>query len=430
MRKRLTVLTVGCKANFADSASIAREAMSAGFEVVSPLEPADVIVVNSCTVTHRADRDSRALVRRARRDHPHASVILTGCYAQASPRAREALLEVDHWVGLGEEGVLGSVLRQIGDGAPARPHPLSEYAADLLLGHRRTFLKIQDGCDFSCAYCVVPMVRGGNRSLPEKEILEKAVEAERDGARELVLTGIHVGLYGADRGEKDALARLIAVLLNETERTRLRLSSIEPAEITEGLLDAISGSGRVCPHLHIPLQSGCDRTLSRMRRPYRAGRYADVVARVVARVPDVQVGADVIAGFPGETQADFEETVRFLCDVPVNYFHVFPYSARGGTESAQWPDDVHAREKKERVAILLHLDAKKRTAFLRDRVGKELEVLAETVHPGRGELSGTSGNYVEVTFPGEITEVGGLFRVRACSIRGRGLAGKRDERNV
>ncbi|OGP78094.1 MAG: tRNA (N(6)-L-threonylcarbamoyladenosine(37)-C(2))-methylthiotransferase MtaB [Deltaproteobacteria bacterium RBG_19FT_COMBO_60_16] len=430
MRKRLTVLTVGCKANFADSASIVREAMSAGFEVVSPAEPADVIVVNSCTVTHRADRDSRALARRARRDHPHASVILTGCYAQASPRAREALHEVDHWVGLGEEGALGSVFRQIGDGDPARPHPLSEYAADLLLGHRRTFLKIQDGCDFSCAYCVVPMVRGGNRSLPEKEILEKAVEAERDGARELVLTGIHVGLYGADRGEKEALAQLIAVLLNETERTRLRLSSIEPAEITEGLLDAISGSRRVCPHLHIPLQSGCDRTLSRMRRPYRAGQYADVVGRVVARVPDAQVGADVIAGFPGETKADFEETVRFLCDVPVNYFHVFPYSAREGTESARWPDDVHAREKKERVAILLHLDAKKRTAFLRDQVGKELEVLAETVHPGRGELSGTSGNYVEVTFPGEITEVGGLFRVRACSIRGRGLAGKRDERNV
>jgi len=430
MRKRLTVVTVGCKANFADSASLVREATSAGFEVVSPAEAADVVIVNSCTVTHRADRDSRALVRRARRDHPHASVILTGCYAQTSPKTRETLHEVDHWIGIREAGALSEVLRQIGGDGPAGPHPLSEYAADLLLGHRRTFLKIQDGCDFSCAYCVVPLARGGNRSLPEKEIVEKAVASERDGARELVLTGIHVGLYGADRGEKDALARLLIVLLKETERTRLRLSSIEPEEVTESLLDVISGNKRICPHLHIPLQSGCDKTLSRMRRPYRADGYANVVGRVVARIPDVQVGADVIAGFPGETQADFENTVRFLGRVPVNYLHVFPYSAREGTESAQWPDDVSAREKKERVARLLQLDAGKRTAFLRSSVGKELEVLAETVRLDRGGLSGYSGNYVEVIFPGESNEVGGLFRVRATSIRGRGLAGKREERNV
>jgi threonylcarbamoyladenosine tRNA methylthiotransferase MtaB len=429
MRKRLTVLTVGCKANFADSASIVREAMSAGFEVVSPAEPADVVVVNSCTVTHRADRDSRSLVRRARRDHPHASVILTGCYAQTSRGAGETLHEVNHWIGMGNAGALGSVLREISGDGTAGLQPLSEYEADLLLGRRRTFLKIQDGCDAFCAYCIVPLARGGNRSLPEKEILDKAVAAERDGARELVLTGIHVGLYGADRGEKDSIARLLLILLKETEWTRLRLSSIEPAEITENLLDAISGNKRICPHLHIPLQSGCDRTLSRMRRPYRSRRYAEVVGRVVARVPDVQVGADVIAGFPGETRADFEETMRFLGDVPINYLHVFPYSAREGTESARWPDDVPSREKKDRVAQLLQMDARRRTAFLRSLVGKNLEVLAETVHPDRGELSGTSGNYVEVTFPGESAEIGGLFRVRAISAGGRGLAGKRDERN-
>jgi threonylcarbamoyladenosine tRNA methylthiotransferase MtaB len=429
MRKRLTVLTVGCKANFADSASIVREAMSAGFEVVSPAEPADVVVVNSCTVTHRADRDSRALVRRARRDHPQASVILTGCYAQTSRRAGETLHEVDHWIGAENAGTLGSVLRNIrGDGS-AGLQPPSEYGAGLLLGRRRTFLKIQDGCDSFCAYCIVPLARGRNRSLPEKEILEKAVAAERDGARELVLTGIHVGLYGTDRGERDSLARLLLALLKETERTRLRLGSIEPAEITENLLDAIADNKRICPHLHVPMQSGCDRTLSRMRRPYRSRQYADIVGRVVARVPDVQIGADVIAGFPGETRTDFEDTIRFLGDVPVNYLHVFPYSAREGTESARWPDDVPSREKKERIAQLLQLGAGKRTAFHRSLVGKSLEVLAETVHPGRGELSGTSGNYVDVAFPGESAEIGGLFRVRAVSAGGRGLAGERDERN-
>ena len=429
MRKRLTVLTVGCKANFADSASIVREAISAGFEVVPPAEPADVVIVNSCTVTHRADRDCRALVRRARRDRPLASIIMTGCYAQVSPKDRESLREVDHWIGIADPGALGAVMRRIGGGEAKGTQPVSEYAADLLLGHRRTFLKIQDGCDFACAYCVVPLARGGNRSLPEKEIVAKAVAAERDGARELVLTGIHLGLYGADRGEKDALARLIDVLLKETVKVRLRISSVEPAEVTDCLLEAVAGSDRVCPHLHIPLQSGCDRTLGRMRRPYTASRYAEVAGRAAARVPGVQLGADVIAGFPGETGEDFEETIRFLLGVPVNYVHVFPYSPREGTESAKMRDDVPAREKKERVARLLRIDSSKRDEYLRSLLGKELEVLAETADKDGQALSGYSGNYVEVTFPGKADGVGGLFRVRAKAVRGRGLEGIRDDGN-
>jgi threonylcarbamoyladenosine tRNA methylthiotransferase MtaB len=328
-------------------------------------------------------------------------------------------------VGIGEEDALGSLLRRIGGGGPAEPASFSEYAADLLLGHRRYFLKIQDGCDFHCAYCVVPLARGKSRSLPPKEIFGKAIEAEREGARELVLTGIHIGLYGADRGDKDGLADLVGSILQETETVRLRLSSVEPMELTEKLVDTIAGSRRVCPHLHIPLQSGCDRTLSRMRRPYDAGKYAEVVSRVADKVENVQTGADVIAGFPGETAEDFEETVRFLERVPVHYLHVFPYSAREGTESAQWPDDVPSREKKERVARLLRLDARKRAAFLEGQVGRELEVLAETVRPGKGGVSGTSGNYVAVTFPGGTADIGGLFRVRAARVAGKGMAGER-----
>ncbi|NJD63478.1 MAG: tRNA (N(6)-L-threonylcarbamoyladenosine(37)-C(2))-methylthiotransferase MtaB [Deltaproteobacteria bacterium] len=425
MRKRLTVVTVGCKANFADSASIARDATAAGFEVVSPAAHPDVIVVNSCTVTHRADRDSRAFVRRARRDHPGATVILTGCYAQTSPDERRRLPEADHWVGIGEEGALGLLLQRIGGGTPADPAPFSEYAADLLLGHRRYFLKIQDGCDFHCAYCVVPLARGKSRSLSPEEILGKAAEAEREGARELVLTGIHIGLYGTDRGEKEGLADLIGSLLKETETVRLRLSSVEPMELTEKLIETIAGSERICPHLHIPLQSGCDKTLSRMRRPYDTGKFAEVVSRVADKVENVQIGADVIAGFPGETAEDFEETVRFLERIPVHYLHVFPYSAREGTESAQWPDDVHSREKKERVARLLRLDAQKRAAFLEGQVGRVLEVLAEAVLPGKGEVSGTSGNYVEVTIPGGSADIGGLLKVRAARVAGKGVAGER-----
>ncbi len=424
MRKRLKVLTVGCKANFADSASIVRAAVSEGFDVVSPSDPADVVVLNSCTVTHRADRDSRALARRARRENPGAALVLTGCYAQVAPEDRRTLPEVDHWIGLADSGTLASLLREIGGGSgESGPDAISEHAADLLLGHRRTFLKIQDGCDFRCAYCIVPVARGDSRSRPEEEIVDRAVRAERDGAREIVLTGIHIGLYGTDRGGRDALAGLLSRLLAKTSAARFRLGSVEPMEITEPLLAAIAGNSRVCPHLHVPLQSGCDRTLSRMRRPYGAARYAEVVSRAAAMIPDIQTGADVIAGFPGEKQDDFEETVRFLRDVPVDYLHVFPYSARRGTESAGWPDDVPAAEKKERVARLLALDASMREAFLRRQEGKGLDVLAETVHHGRGELSGRAGNYAEVSFPGPPDGVGRIFRVRVVASRGTRLVG-------
>ena len=430
MRRRLTVHTVGCKSNFADSASIAREGIAAGFEVVPPTEPADVVIVNSCTVTHRADRDSRALIRRARRANPGALVVMTGCYAQNSPHAMEKLPEVDRWIGIGDPGAIAAILRDFAGAAPAATVRLSEYASDLLLGHRRTFLKIQDGCDFSCAYCVVPLVRGKNRSMPRNEILEKALAAENDGAREIVLTGIHAGLYGADRGERDGLAGLLTLLLRETSHARFRLGSIEPMEVTGALLEAMAGSPRVCRHLHIPLQSGSDRTLSMMRRPYDARKFEETVFRGASILPGVQMGADVIAGFPGETRDDFEETVRLLESLPVNYLHVFPYSSRPGTESAGWPDDVSPREKKERVSYLLRIDREKRAAFIRKQVGAELEVLAETAHPGRGELSGYSGNYLEVSFPGESRETGGLFRVRVTSARGKGLAGQREERDV
>ncbi len=429
MRKRLTVLTVGCKANFADSACIAREAVSAGFEVVPNAGPTDVVVINSCTVTHRADRDCRALVRRARREHPTASIILTGCYAQTSPDGKENLPEVDHWLGIGEAAGLVPILRRIGGGGAGSPR-LSEFSAGLLLGHRRTFLKIQDGCDFHCAYCVVPAARGKSRSLAEKEIVEMAVAAEEDGARELVLTGIHVGLYGADRGEKDGLARLVAVLLRETTLARIRLSSIEPMEVTDGLLAGIAGQPRVCRHLHVPMQSGSDRTLDRMRRPYGAARFAAVVENISARMQGVQIGADVIAGFPGETDEDFEETVRILAGLPVHYLHVFPYSPRPGTESARWRDDVPASVKKGRVSRLLRLDGSMRKDYLQAQVGKDLEVLVESAHRDGGEVSGTSGNYVEVHFRGENREIGELTRVRAESVRGRGLYGRREGGNA
>lgn len=432
MRKRLKVVTVGCKANFADSASIVQVAASEGFEVVPPGAPADVVVVNGCTVTHRADRDSRSAARRARRENPRAVVVLSGCYARALPRERERIPEVDHWLApagaSGPEGrapTLSALLKEIGSGAAPGGAALSDYAADLLLGHRRAFLKIQDGCDSACAYCVVPLARGKSRSLPEAEIVAAAAAAEEEGARELVLTGVHIGRYGADRGDIDGLSGLLGSLLWGTSRSRVRLSSVEPNEVTQDLLERIAGSPRICPHLHVPLQSGCDRTLARMRRPYRAGDFLAAVRSAVRRVPGIQVGADVMAGFPGETPEEFDETIRLLRDAPVHSLHVFPYSPRPGTESAGWRDDVPPAAKKERVARLLALDREKREAFLGAQVGATLEVLAEKADAARGELSGRSGNYVDVVFPGDEAAAGEIHAVRALSVRGRSLAGER-----
>lgn len=432
MRHRLKVVTVGCKANFADSASIARVAAAAGFEVVPPAAPADVVVINSCAVTHRADRDSRSAARRARRECPHAVIVFSGCYARVSPQARERLPEVDHWLGPDHEAqvdggrdALSAILRGIGGAHLEGGAPLSEYAADLLLGHRRTFLKIQDGCDSTCAYCVVPLARGRSRSVDRAQVLASAAAAEEDGARELVLTGVHIGRYGADRGEADGLAGLLRALLSRTSRARIRLGSVEPDEVTPELIEEIAGSGRICPHLHVPLQSGCDRTLGRMRRPYRAAGFLEAVSRAAGRVPGIQVGTDVMAGFPGETRDEFGETVRLLRDAPVHYLHVFPYSRREGTESAGWPDDVSPAGKKERVAQLLALDREKRGRFLASQVGAVLTVLAERSDAARGELRGRSGNYVEVVFPAQGAAAGGVHRVRALSARAGKLVGER-----
>jgi threonylcarbamoyladenosine tRNA methylthiotransferase MtaB len=425
MGRRLKVLTVGCKANFADSASITGAAVVAGHAVVPADAPADVVVVNGCTVTHRADRDSRALVRRARRENPAATVIVTGCYAETAGSGRTGLPEADLWIGTGEPSVLATVLRDLGGGGAVRPPP-SDFAAGLLLGHRRTVLKIQDGCDSQCAYCIVPLARGRNRSLQPETVLARAAWAEEDGGREIVLAGIHVGLYGADRGETDGLARLVETILAKTAKVRVRLSSIEPPEVSDRLLAVVAGSDRVCPHFHVPLQSGCDRTLARMRRSYTAAEYRKVVAKAASLIPGLQVGADVIAGFPGETRADFEETVRFLQDAPVHYLHVFPYSQRKGTESALWRDDVSGREKKERAALLRELDAAKRVAFRRSQVGRELDVLAEEVCVDAETLSGYSGNYLTVTFPGGHADVGEIHRVCVHSVSDGGLEGRRD----
>jgi threonylcarbamoyladenosine tRNA methylthiotransferase MtaB len=423
MRGRLSVVTVGCKANFADSAAILTHAARSGFEVVEGGAPADVLVINSCTVTRRADRDSRALARRLRREHPGAILVMTGCFAETSPEARASVPEVDHWLGIRDPAALPGLLRSLAGDASSSGEDLSDVAADRLLGHSRVFLKVQDGCDAACAYCVVPKARGVGRSLPRREIIERAVRAENDGAREIVLTGIHVGRYGVDRGDRDGLAGLAEALLRATSRCRYRLGSVEPLEITSALVSLLSREGRLCPHLHVPLQSGSDRVLPRMRRPYTARQYHERLVLLAAEVPGIRLGADVIAGFPGETRDDFEETIRLIRDTPLSYLHAFPYSSRPDTESAGWADDVTPAEKTRRIARLRAADAAMRKEYLGRQVGKTLVVAASARDPETGEMRGITENYAEAVFRAASGARGDLVPVRIDAVRGDHLEG-------
>ena len=423
MRGRLSVVTVGCKANFADSAAILTHAARAGFEVVEGGAPADVLVINSCTVTRRADRDSRALARRLRREHPDAVLVMTGCFAETTPEARESMPEVDHWLGIREPSALPRLFRSLAGDAPSQDEELSDFAADRLLGHSRVFLKVQDGCDAACTYCVVPKARGPGRSLPLQEVVARAVRAERDGAREIVLTGIHAGRYGADRGDRNGLAGLVEALLRATSGCRFRLGSVEPREITSALVSLLSTHNRLCPHLHVPLQSGSDRVLLRMRRPYTARRYRERLVSLAASVPGIRLGADVIAGFPGETPDDFTETMRLIRDTPLSYLHAFPYSSRPGTESAGWADDVIAAEKTRRVARLRAADAAMRREYLERQVGRTLVVVASARDPETGVMRGTTENYAEAVFRAAFGARGDLIPVRIDAVSGEHLEG-------
>jgi threonylcarbamoyladenosine tRNA methylthiotransferase MtaB len=423
MRGRLSAVTVGCKANFADSAAILAHAARAGFEVVAAGASADVLVINGCTVTRRADRDCRALVRRLRREHPGAVLVMTGCFAESTSDSRASLPEVDHWLGIREPSALPRLLRSLAGDAHPPDGELSDFGAARLLGHSRVFLKIQDGCDAACAYCVVPRARGAGRSLPRREVVGRAVRAERDGAREIVLTGIHAGRYGADRGVRDGLAGLVETLLRATSRCRFRLGSVEPSEITPALVSILSTQRRLCPHLHVPLQSGSDRVLPRMRRPYTAGQYRERLVLLAAEVPGIRLGADVIAGFPGETPGDFEETMRLIRGTPLSYLHAFPYSPRTGTESAGWTDDVTAAEKTRRVARLREADIAMRREYLGRQVGKTLVVAASARDPETGEMRGTTENYAEAVFHAAFGARGDLIPVRIDAVRGEHLEG-------
>ena len=418
--------TLGCKTNQFESAALEEQLAASGWTIVPFDAGAELVIVNTCTVTAATDSQSRNLIRRARRLNPDCRVVVTGCYAQIDPAALRALPGVALVLGnaekqnllrlLGEEGgkkVHVSDLREAGGSVPS----LTSFAE-----RSRAFVQIQNGCNAFCSYCIIPFARGPSRSVAPELVLEQVQQLVAAGYPEVVLTGIHIGGYGLDLETPTNLVTLIKRLLAASSVHRLRLGSIEPTEIPEELIELLAMSPVLCPHLHIPLQSGDDAVLVRMNRHYDTTFFRALIQRLVARIPDLAIGLDLIAGFPGESEVEFAHTLALIEALPVTHLHVFPYSKRPGTPAALMAEQVAPEVIKARAAQLRTLGVVKLDAFNRRFIDRELEVVVEGGGKG-GVLRGISRNYLPVRFSGDAALIGQAVVVRIVAVDAQGALG-------
>ncbi|HXE97326.1 MAG TPA: tRNA (N(6)-L-threonylcarbamoyladenosine(37)-C(2))-methylthiotransferase MtaB [Dongiaceae bacterium] len=424
--KRVAISTLGCKTNQFESAAMVEQLSAAGYRVVPFTEQSDIYIINSCTVTARTDAETRRLIRRARRLNPSSRIVATGCYAQVAPGDLERMPELDCVLGNMEKQNISSFLESgahsVSDIAAisrAEPLKLTSFAE-----HTRAFLQIQNGCNSFCAYCIVPYARGRSRSVSPDDVLLGVRDLAANGFKEIVLTGIHLGAYGLDLTSPTTLTALVRQIVSKAIVPRLRIGSVEPNEVSDELLNLMATSRSICPHLHLPLQSGSDSVLNRMGRPYSSGMFRDLVSRISAAMPDAFIGADVIAGFPGETGAEFEETVQLLTELPFSDLHVFPYSSRPGTRAAGMPGHVPAQVVTERAARLRKIAEMKKRAFLEHFIGTELKVLVQGYNEKSGDCRGLSRNYIPVSFSGDKSLVNEEVSVLITGCSGEGCSGR------
>jgi len=396
---RVRIYTLGCKVNQCDSEEIARSLAARGYEVGARGDSADIFIVNTCTVTATADAKARKLIRRLARAHPEATLIATGCIAESDPHA---LLELP-----GVTAVIPNSRKlQIADFLPELQAPM--FPKTYLPSRTRSFLKIQDGCDHRCAYCAVPDARGRPMSKPFKRVLEAIASLADTGAKEIVLCGIRLGAYGADRGDKN-LADVLRSL-RKIGIPRVRLSSIEPMDLDEAILEEIADHPTLCHHLHLPVQSGDDGVLAAMGRGYSTADFVTLVSRIRRAWPDVALTTDVMVGFPGETDAQFERTLSFIREMAFTRLHVFPYSPRPGTPAADHPDQVAAKSRKSRADRMLALAEELSSTAASEWVGTPVSVLVE--EKGRDKLLAVhTPHYFRVHFPGSDDTIGRIVTV-------------------
>ncbi len=402
MSRKVALYTLGCKLNYSETSTIGRQFNEAGFQIVNFTEQADVYLINTCSVTDNADKKCRKVVKEALKYSPAAYIIIVGCYAQLKPKEISEIPGVDMVLGAAEKFRIVEFLTDLTKQPKAIVHnqPVSEaneFVPSFSYGDRtRTFLKVQDGCDYSCTFCTIPLARGNSRSSSIEQVLRQAEEIAASGVKEIVLTGVNIGDFGIREGKRqDRFADLVRALDEVQGIERIRISSIEPNLLTDEILEFIVDSNKFVPHFHIPLQSGSNKILGLMRRRYKRELYADRVSRIKSLMPDCCIGVDVIVGFPGETREDFLDTYNFLNDLPISYLHVFTYSERENTIAAQMEGAVPGSSRSERSKMLHILSEKKRRAFYETQLGATVEVLFESDMKD-GFMHGFSRNYVKV----------------------------------
>ena len=407
--KTVAFHTLGCKLNFAETSTIARQLIGAGYEKVDFDSPAQVYVINTCSVTDNADKECKFHVKRAVKANPEALVVVLGCYAQLKPEEISAIEGVDLVLGAKEKFNLLNFLDDLRKAeASAQVHSSEIEDADFFIGsysigdRTRAFLKVQDGCDYKCTYCTIPMARGISRSDTIGNIVKNAKEIAGQNIKEIVLTGVNIGDYGkGEFGNKKHEHTFLDLVkeLNKVEGIeRIRISSIEPNLLKDETIELVAKSQNFVPHFHIPLQSGSDEILKKMKRRYLTALYTNRVKKIREKLPDACIGVDVIVGFPGETEEKFLETYKFLSELPISYLHVFTYSERDNTEAVEMEGVVPISERKKRNKMLRILSEKKKMAFYQSQIGKTLPVLWEHEEKN-GMMFGFTDNYVRVQKP-------------------------------
>ena len=455
MSRRIAYCTFGCRLNQYDTEAI-RTLVNEGcdFETVGAREAADVYVVNTCSVTARADASARKAIRRIAAEHPAARIVVTGCYAQRAPGELAALPGVALVVGAADRSRVAELIDRLEDGPPlvaVSPIATAKSFLDVpiteMTEHSRAFVKVQEGCNESCTFCIVPQTRGVSRSRTPASVLDQVRQLTGAGYVEVVLTGVHIGDYGLDLSERRSmLPELIGSILEIEEVKRFRLSSIEPASVSDEIITLMTESPKFARHFHIPFQSGSDAVLARMKRRYRAGEFADLVTRISERVPDCGIGADVICGFPGESDEDFLRTFEYVERLPITYLHAFTYSPRPGSEAQHFTGQVPPEIGKRRTRALKRLSAEKHHRFAQRHIGRIVDVLLEPARRGGAtRVGGWTDNYLRVDLgegeadarlePIVVTGLGdnGLVGVRASTrlpVGGESSADRRHARTM
>ena len=427
MKNRYSITTLGCKVNQCESSALGGLLETSGYHPASSDDETNLIVINTCTVTGKAAMQSRQAIRQAVRNNPKAKIVVTGCYAQTAPEEIKAIDGVEYIVGHGDKMAIAGVIENLSTDAdgPALVHqniqkvrsfaPMPSVAPE---SRTRAFLKIQDGCNAFCTYCIVPHARGRSRSMPMDDVLEHLRNLTQADFKEVVLTGIHLGAFGKDLQPKSSLLDLICTIQQHNAVKRMRLSSIEPAEVEEGLIDLTADpESPLCPHFHIPLQSGDDAILKRMGRPYTRVQFIQTIEKIRQKLPYGAIGVDVLVGFPGEDNDAFEQTFNLIQSLDITYLHVFPFSPRKGTPAADYKDKVPDHIVKERCRRLRQLGEEKKAAFYRSNIGRSVEVLIEKYDENLNQSKGMSENYLPVILPNTRTEENSIVTARIKKVK-------------